>query len=119
MTVVLLSDGGDTAVEAASGSARQAKIDKITGELHRHGVVDVIGVGTAGGGEVPGINQKVRSTLEEDLLQAVATAGRGQYLRASDFSSADLAEQLVGSIQEKPLFGSAREEFSCGQGDQV
>ncbi len=108
VTVVLLSDGGDTSVEDASGSARQAKIDKITGELHRHGVVDVIGVGTAGGGEVPGINQKVRSILDEDLLQAVATAGRGQYLRASDFSSADLAEQLVGSIQEKSVFGSAQ-----------
>lgn len=107
VTVIILSDGGDTTLEDTSGIQRQKKIDQITSELHRHGVVDTIGLGTVAGGDVPGITQKVHSSLDENLLQAISTAGRGQYFRASDLSSADLAQQVVASLRAKPSYGGA------------
>ena len=101
VTVILVSDGGDTAVEDLKGSARQKGIDQITAELHRHGTVDVIGVGSQTGGIVPGIEENVQSRLAEDVLEAIATAGKGHYYRAADFTSADLAQQLVTSLQKE------------------
>ncbi|NBC12809.1 MAG: VWA domain-containing protein [Gammaproteobacteria bacterium] len=72
-------------------------------------VMHVLGIGTEGGGEVPGPRDSplvgpdgkpVRSALDEDRLQALAAAGGGRY-READYRDADTRDILDAAARSK------------------
>jgi Mg-chelatase subunit ChlD len=100
-TLVLLTDGGDTRLEAAAVEERARQIEALCSRLRLPGVpltVVTIGLGSAAGELIPGIlheGKAVRSSLDDKLLRRLAEIGPGSYYFANDFSSLGLADQVV------------------------
>ncbi len=109
-TVVLLSDGGDTALEDLQGEQREKKINEILALVDHAADLNLrvytIGIGSLKGGEIPGLTyegKSVHSSLEEDLLHRIANRGRGIYFRASNDTALSLAEKIVQDMgQDNP-----------------
>ncbi len=89
--LLLLSDGEQLQGDAAA-AARAAAAAGVS--------VHCVGVGSAGGARLPGsggfqrnaFGREVISRLDEQVLQQIATAGRGQYVRLPDRDSRALVE---------------------------
>lgn len=89
-TVVIFSDGGDTAIEAAAEGEKPAVTSALL-KLAAHYLklnarIYTVGMGSAQGGEVPNIiyeGKPVVSRLNESLLKQIATAGHGKYVNAN------------------------------------
>jgi von Willebrand factor type A domain len=107
-TLVLLTDGGDTRLEVAEGEERTKQMEAILSRVDGKGVrVYTVGLGSHGGAVIPGIEfdgEPVHSTLDEELLRAVAQTGRGDYYFADDGSALSLAETLVQRIETDDLY---------------
>ncbi|MBA2727808.1 MAG: VWA domain-containing protein, partial [Parachlamydiaceae bacterium] len=85
-TVIMLTDGGDTNIDALPLEGRSKAIEALTSLLsdakEQHLRVFTIGVGSLQGGIVPDIvyaGKPVQSKLEESLLRQIANKGRGSY----------------------------------------
>lgn len=121
-TWIVLSDGGDNQIEPLQGTARQQAIQNLVELLPNPSdfnlQVFTIGVGSKKGGEVPGVivqGKPVYSKLEEDLLQALANRGAGVYLEASQYTSWDLAHDLVKRIDQRAIADKLRSQSASNR----
>lgn len=118
-TLILLSDGEDTAVEALPESQRSLKelaiADLIKGAGENNVRIYTIGMGTAAGGVVPAVTyggQPVHSSLNSQLLQAISKKGRGKYFEANRYSPPQLAKELLADMaQDKPYYEDNQQEI--------
>lgn len=106
-TLILLSDGGDTRLEASKGEDRRLEQEAILAQIGEAGEknlrVFTVGLGTQSGAEIPGLEfegQPVRSNLDEELLKRLSQTGRGRYYFANDFSALDIATDMVSILSK-------------------
>lgn len=124
-TLILLTDGGDTYLETLSESDKQSQIDGILNFLGdpeaEHLRVFTVGMGTKAGQDVPDITYEghpVHSALDDDLLKKLAERGRGQYYAANNFTSPDLASNLMHKLAEdKDIFVEEMGHEGRGKGE--
>lgn len=107
-TLVVLTDGGDTQLEGLEGQDRENQIRAILTLLNNAEEnqlrVFTIGMGTEQGTTVPDVEYQgkpVVSSLDEDLLERLSQHGRGGYYFANNWTSLDLAEDLVKKMGEE------------------
>lgn len=96
-TVVILTDGENT--EAVSREAMMAVIDQM---VKLKTTIQVVGVGSKKGGIIPEMSfqgEKVLSVPDFDLLQEIASRGRGNFFNSGSDSSLGIASHLVTSIR--------------------
>lgn len=108
LTLVLLSDGGDTLYQAAQGTAKSARMHQILELIadRPHIGVLAVGLGSESGGEVPNVtyqDQSVHSQLDTNLLSALSKE-RGRLLLANSRSSYDIARELSALIAQQAAF---------------
>ncbi len=118
-TIILLSDGGDTEIEALSPTEKNkaieasAKFFHDAGQLHLR--IYTIGMGSSEGGVVPNVTDNgnpVQSKLESALLEAIAKNGRGQYFEANRFTPGQLAKEILTNMaQDPPYFDEKPQEI--------
>jgi Ca-activated chloride channel homolog len=102
-------DAGKTVLLISDGDFDEVDIEQRVREMAHAGIrLIVLGVGTPSGGPVPAPDgswlvdrqrRSIESRLNEDLLQRLAVAGNGVYLRA-DFHSED-TDKILEIGQEK------------------
>jgi Ca-activated chloride channel family protein len=111
-TIILLSDGGDTLYESLEGEAKAQRKKEILSFLDRaerdHLRVFVVGMGSKQGEDVPGMTyqgQPVHSAIDEVLLAAISSHGRGEFYDANQRSAVDIADNIVKQMkQDNPYF---------------
>ena len=117
ITLVLLSDAGDTRLEGASSEQRTNEITALLGRIQ--GTDDsqlkvfTVGLGSKEGAEIPGIEfqgKSVRSKLDEELLQKLSDSGKGRYYYANSFSSLAIAASLSEHIHTRQTTANIEEE---------
>lgn len=106
-TLILLSDGGDTEMEALQGEQKeqrvQSMVDLVGNAASLNLRVYTIGMGTKKGGAVPDVTyhgQEVDSFLEDELLRKLARRGRGEYFYANSMSSLEIADEIFKSMRQ-------------------
>ncbi len=107
ITLVIVSDGGDTHLEGLPADRRASYLKEIVSEL---GSIDAnqrriftVGVGSASGQTIPGLEYQgkpVLSALVPDVLQQIADKGHGAYFQANRFDGMGLSEELSSAIIE-------------------
>lgn len=106
-TIIMLTDGGDTQLEALKGQARQKNMQEILtaisdpGKFHVH--LLTIGLGSLKSHQIPNVTfdgKPVLSKLEPDVLKELAAQDRGVYYMAHQWSSWDLAKELIMHIEQ-------------------
>lgn len=110
-TLIVLSDGGDTAIESLQGSGRTQAIDSLAALVNNSEQLQLrvftIGFGSARGGIVPGVTnqgQPVQAVLQENVLRALSQRGRGAYYSSNDMSAIALADDLYKRINQDPQY---------------
>lgn len=108
LTVVLLSDGGDTLYQAAQGADKGDRLRQILTLIADRPNIQflTVGIGSEAGGEVPDVSyegQPVHSQLDTNLLRALSN-GRGRLLLANSLSSYDIARELGALIAQQAAF---------------
>ncbi len=110
-TVILLSDGGDTAIEALQGADRDKAVEAVMNLFNNsealHLRVYTIGIGSRTGSQVPGVafeGKPVTSALDAYLLQRLCQRGRGEYIEANTASVVDIANQIMSSMSQDNPF---------------
>lgn len=110
-TLILLSDGGDTAYESAEGAVQQTLLDQIIEPLadaiDQHLHVQVVGIGSKQGRDVPGVTYKghaVLSTLDEGLLKKISVAGQGNLFLANEMTSLQTAKAVLEAISQQSTY---------------
>lgn len=119
-TWIILSDGGDNAIEDLQGADRQqaanAIADLIPQKPSQPITVQTIGIGTPEGRPIPGMNYQgnpVESRLDEELMHQIALKGHGKYYPARNFTTEKLAKILLGDIDVKERHDAvAKEQLS-------
>ena len=106
-TIVLLTDGGDTAIETAGEGERQKLIGSlkalIIDDLQLNARLYTVGMGSLQGKKVPDViyeGKPVIAKLNEALLKQMADEGHGKYLNANDYTAIDAAHILAEEINE-------------------
>lgn len=120
-TLILISDGGDTAIEAMQGADKKQAVDALS-----HLVADAkalqlrvytIGMGSEKGGIVPGVKEQgkdVISKLQPEPLQSLSKVGRGAYYEANRYSSLRIAELVHKQMSEDPPYYDEKEGLVAG-----
>jgi len=105
-TVIVLTDGGDTQLEALNGEARekekQAILNAIPNPEQLHLRLLTIGLGSTKPQPIPHVTyngKPVLSKLEPEILQQLAAQERGKYYMAEEWTSWDLAQQILTQIK--------------------
>lgn len=106
LSCIILSDGGDNAVELLSKEQRSKQIAKLLSGIavNSRSQVLTIGIGSSEGGKIPGIlnkGQAVHAILQEQLLQQLALQSSGKFWNAQAFAPLILAHQVVAEIKEQ------------------
>ncbi|MBA3958108.1 MAG: VWA domain-containing protein [Parachlamydiaceae bacterium] len=113
ITVIILTDGGDTKLEALSGVQKQQGIQDIAALFDKeasHVRVLTVGLGANKGSPVPNVvysGKPVISALDEELLVQMAKEGKGAYFSANEFSSIGLTEALLKAIEKEEIVTEA------------
>lgn len=109
-TVIMLTDGGDTQLEALKGEARekekQAILTAIENPQQLHLRLLTVGLGSLKPQPIPNVSsggKPVLSALEPDILEQLAARERGTFFKAEDFSLWDLSQNIVAQIGKDPL----------------
>lgn len=107
-TIIMLSDGGDTQLEALTGKEKeqekQAILTAIPNSQQLHLRLFTVGLGSLKAQAIPNVtfeDKPVLSKLEPDILKQLAERERGQYYMAQEWTSWDLAQQLVSQMGEE------------------
>ena len=105
-TLIILSDGGDNAIEQLEGTARHEAIRSLASAISDPQALNLhtytIGLGSLSGGIVPRVvfkGRPVNSALQEDVLKEIAQSERGVYFRADDYPIRDLAYAISQKIE--------------------
>lgn len=118
--LVLMSDGGDTALEALSDQEREKEIATVLNEfdaikqLH----IDAIGMGSSKGGVVPDVTfegRPVYSALESELMRRLARRTGGQYIEANAATAPEIADQLIARLQQDASQAEGEERMPSSQ----
>lgn len=112
VTLVVLTDGGDTRLETLSGEGRVKEIEAISSRISgAEGLnlrVFTVGLGTKEGEVIPNISfegNPVVSSLDEPLLSTLAEKGRGEYYFANDLSALTIAQDIVRRLRtDDPIY---------------
>lgn len=106
-TVIMLSDGGDTKLESLTGEAqekeKQAILNVIPNPQQLHLRLFTVGLGLLKPHSIPHVTlngKPVSSKLEPEILQQLAIHERGKYYMAEEWTSWDLAQELMARIEE-------------------
>lgn len=110
-TLILLTDGEDTAIEALPEGQRHSK-ESETANLLRTAAennlrVYTIGLGSLTGGTIPNVTfegKPVQSRLNATLLQEIARVGRGKYFQADLYSTPELTGELWEDRAKDPPY---------------
>lgn len=109
-TVIMLTDGGDTQLEALKGTAqeqeRQAILNAIPNPQQLHVRLFTIGLGSLTPQPIPNVTfegKPVLSKLEPDILKQLAAQERGLYYMAQEWTSWDLAQEFIAQMGEEEL----------------
>lgn len=107
-SLVVLTDGGDTALEGLTGEQRERQIQAIlnlVADAEQHELrVFTIGMGTEQGRQVEGLTydgKPVVSSLDEEFLERLSHIGDGHYYFSNDWTAMDLANDFVAKIGEE------------------
>lgn len=114
-TLIILSDGGDTTIEALEGNARRQAINVLTSMFsdaaQQHLRVFTVGIGSSVGGIVPDVTyegKSVSSKLQPEILQRLAESGRGNYYSADKDTSMHLAEVIHDQMNQDPQYDETK-----------
>ena len=106
-TIFMLTDGGDTQLEALTGSAKEQEKEAILNALpdpqQFHIKLFTIGLGSLTAQPIPNVTsdgKPVLSKLEPDILQSLAEHERGKYYMAEKWTSWNLAQEIVAQMNE-------------------
>jgi Ca-activated chloride channel homolog len=109
-SIIMLTDGGDNQLEALKGEAqekaRQAILSAIPNPQQLHLRLFTVGLGSLKPQPIPNVTfegKPVLSKLEPDILQQLAKQERGKTYMANDWTSWDLAHELIAQIGEDEL----------------
>lgn len=123
--LILMSDGGDTALEAMSDSKREGAIDALLNLYDDassiHLSIDTVGLGVKTGGIVPDVTYEgkgVSSALEDELLRRLALRGNGHYYEANLMTTPDIAESIHEELREDAAHAPSQ-NFNAGAGGQA
>ena len=93
-SVMMLTDGGDNQLESLKGAAREEEKEAILTAISNppglHLRLFTIGIGSLKPQNIPHVmdaGKSVESKLEETILKELAARNRGNYFRASDWTS--------------------------------
>lgn len=110
-TLILLTDGGDTTIESLEGPQKEQAIENLLklfdNAEKNHLRVYTVGMGSLEGQNIPNLiyeGKQVHSGLNEDLLRKIARRGRGIYYPARDYTSIELAKELIGNFSKDSPF---------------
>jgi Ca-activated chloride channel homolog len=113
-TVIMLTDGGDNRLEILKGEAReqekQSILNAIADPQSLHLRLFTVGLGSLKPQTIPHVTfngQPVFSKLESDILQQLAAKQRGKYFMANEWTSWDLAQELMTQIKKDDLIEPA------------
>jgi Ca-activated chloride channel homolog len=105
--IFMLTDGGDTQLEALTGAAQEQEKETILNAIpdpqQFHIKLFTIGLGSLKAQPIPDVTsdgKPVLSKLEPDILQSLAEHGRGKYYMAEKWTSWNLAQELVTQMKE-------------------
>jgi Ca-activated chloride channel homolog len=109
VTLVLLSDGGDTYLESlGEGDAKNKQVDilfkKVDAIASEYFTLYTVGLGSHKGAIIPDIQfngSNVTSTLDEALLKGLSKHGNGSYYFAQDLTSYSVAENIWNHLSQK------------------
>lgn len=130
-TVVLFSDGGDTAMEDLKGVQREQAVKSlqeiVANAQTLHLRLFTVGLGSLEGGEVPEVNYQgnpVHSALNEELLRALARRGRGEYYFANDRTATGIADAIIQEMgKDNPFLDEEAiiqaQAISAGGGENI
>lgn len=120
-TLIIISDGADTAIEGMPKQERQKAVDalaSLVGDAENMNLrVFTIGMGTEQGGTVPNVQYKGKSVtgrLFSYPLQRLAQVGRGSYYIANNSSALNLAEEIHQLMLQDPPYYEPEEGFVAG-----
>jgi Ca-activated chloride channel homolog len=106
-TVIMLTDGGDTELETLKGEAREkareAILNAISDPQKLHLRLFTVGIGSLKPQPIPHVTfegKPVFSQLEPDILKQLALQERGKYYMAQQWTSWNLAQDLISQISE-------------------
>ena len=118
-TLIMLTDGGDTQLEALPNEAHNQEEQAILQALPKpeqfHLKLLTIGMGSLQAQAIPQVSfngKPVSSKLEPDILQLLAKQEKGTYYMASEWNAWDLAQELMKQINANasaPALGIAKE----------
>lgn len=118
-TILLLSDGGDTQLENSSQANRKKIEDSILNALPDpnafHLQLFAVGIGSLKPQKIPKVTYEgkpVFSQLQPDILKQLAHRGRGNYYQAENWTSWDLAQELIVRMNENKGFHSQKSQES-------
>ncbi len=117
----MLTDGGDTNIDALPLEGRSKAIEALTSLLsdakEQHLRVFTIGVGSLQGGIVPDVvyaGKQVQSKLEEALLRQIADKGRGSYYASNSYTPITLSEDLIKKMKQDSQYYDEGQEMAAG-----
>lgn len=122
-SIIMLSDGGDTQLEALTGEAKKTEQLKILNAVSNPQEFQIrlftIGIGSLQPSPIPHATEggkPVLSKLEPDILKELAKKNLGKYETASDWTSWDLASELKKEMGDDPLISPQKlhEKDSAG-----
>lgn len=106
-TILMLSDGGDTQLEALTGEAKEKEKESIINALPNHEQfyfrLFAIGMGSLNPQPIPSVQfngKPVMSKLNPEILQLLAGQTGGKYYMADKWSTVDLTKELMKQINE-------------------
>lgn len=107
-TLIIISDGGDTHIESLQGSEKAKAIQELLNPLQNAAQnllrVITIGVGSRTASPIPDITYEgkpVNSKVNEELLKLIAQSGRGKFYLANDYSTLNLATDILKGIEKE------------------
>lgn len=122
VSVIVISDGGDTSLQDISSKDQEAYIHTIVKQLKDVNVsqrrIYTVGMGSTQPATIPGMEDRgrpVQAPLKEELLKKLAKVGQGSYFRANDYEASELSDLLSATLLEnapKPVSSQSRRTFS-------
>jgi len=120
-SLILISDGGDTTLEALTGNERDVAISnlgQLVGDAEKLQLrVYTIGVGSINGQAIPGVSLNgaaVLSKLEPAPLQRLAEVGRGMYYNSSRLAAIDSAKEIRQQMLKDPPYYDEQDKLLPG-----
>lgn len=109
-TVIMLTDGGDTQLETLQGDAqekeRTAILNAIPNPQQLHVRLFTVGVGSLEAHPIPHVTfegKPVSSKLQPEILQQLAEKTGGKFYLAQEWTSWDLAQQLLSQMESEEI----------------